>query len=167
MDSARLEACLCIVQNKKQVKALWGILLKTKNLHARNFEFTFIHHSLPDIHLCPTTTVSMKLAKGVIVISVLYDTYLLYALYGRPLLPVLLSSFTTSILFYTTFLKNQFVVQCVETTSVAAGFAMILFQRKYPNFDQYISTKLSTLTTLFCKETDIFFDTSDNFTTEI
>jgi hypothetical protein len=61
-------------------------------------------------------------------ISGLYNTYLPYALYGPPILPVLIMIIMSFILWITSFTTDEWLVHVIESTSVIAGFVMIIGQ---------------------------------------
>jgi len=74
-------------------------------------------------------------------LSTLYDTYLPFALYGPPILPVVVMGFTTVLLLFVNFTSNALVIQILESSLILAGFVMIHLQRSFPNFDDYLSSQ--------------------------
>jgi len=49
---------------------------------------------LGDVELCHNYDISIKLERVAVILSILYDTYLPYGLYGPPLIPNIIISIT-------------------------------------------------------------------------
>ncbi|CAM4938299.1 unnamed protein product [Rotaria socialis] len=82
----------------------------------------------PKLELCKSQENSIILGKVAILLSVIYDSFLPYALYGPPLLPVILMIITSLLLFGTNFLNDQGTIIVIESKSIIAGYLMIVGQ---------------------------------------
>jgi hypothetical protein len=90
------------------------------------------------VDLCKSYGFSLKLGKVVVVLSILYDTYLLHGLFGSPPLPLITMGVTPTFLFYTTFRNNEWTLQMLESFLIVLGFIMITVQCLCPTFDEHV-----------------------------
>lgn len=99
-----------------------------------------------EVEICYNYQTSLILGKVTLFLSTLYDTYLPYALYGPPIIPVVVMGFTSVFLLFINFTSNAFIIQILESTLIVAGFVMIHhLQWAFPNFDVYLNRQCSKL----------------------
>ena len=70
-----------------------------------------------------------------ILLSTLYNSYLPYALYGPPVLPVIVMIVTSLVLWFVNFEEDMHVVRVMELTSILGGYMMIVGQCLMAHFD--------------------------------
>lgn len=125
-------------QTAKEEKVIWSI--KTLNLNKeKNYsyieincsELMYFYHEFyefSNVQICPMKEGPMKLAKISILLSTLFNSILPYALYGPPLMPVIIITIISPILWYTNFTEDEWTIKLMESTSILAGYAMIVGQ---------------------------------------
>ncbi|CAF3944975.1 unnamed protein product [Rotaria sp. Silwood1] len=95
-------------------------------------------YTYPEAELCVTYGFSLKLGKLVVILSILYNTYLLYRLFDLPPLPLIVSGVTLTFLFYITFTNNEWTLQALESILILLGFIMISGHNLFLNIDEHM-----------------------------
>lgn len=93
------------------------------------------------IDVCANFDLSLKMGKVALLLSTLFNTCVPYGLYGPPLLPVIITGTTSSIIFYTNFTDSEWQISLVESLSILAGYLLIAGHYLFPNFDDYLKTQ--------------------------
>ncbi len=101
------------------------------------------------LDLCKTYNESLILGKLSLFLSTLFNTYLPYGLYRPPVLPIIVTGFTTGALFYTNFTDDQWRISIIESISIFAGYSIIVGHLLLPNFDRYFRMIYSTIVRRF------------------
>lgn len=95
---------------------------------------TELIHAYPEfldfrqINICWERNGPLLLGKISILLSTLYNTYLPYALYGPPIMPILVMFIACSILWSTSFIEDPWTITAIEFSSIIAGYVMIITQ---------------------------------------
>jgi hypothetical protein len=97
----------------------------------------------PHVKLCEVYGFSLKLGKVVVVLSILYDIYLLHRLFGLPPLPLIIMGAISTFLFYITFTNNECILQILESFLIVLGCIMIPVQYSFPTFDEHVKQWLN------------------------
>ncbi|CAF1445971.1 unnamed protein product, partial [Rotaria sordida] len=95
-------------------------------------------YTYPEAELCVTYGFSLKLGKLVVILSILYNAYLLYRLFDLPPLPLIVSGVTLTFLFYITFTNNEWTLQALESILILLGFIMISGHNLFLNIDEHM-----------------------------
>lgn len=97
-----------------------------------------IFNQFPIIQLCSNYDFSMKLGKITTILTTLFDTFLPYALYGPPIVPVVIMCISSIIIFYTNFTSDPLTIMILEASLAIAGYLMIFIQCIAPDLDERI-----------------------------
>jgi len=115
-------------------------------------------YTFPEAELCETYGFSLKLGKVVVVLSILYNTYILYRLFGLPRLPLIIMGVTSTFLFYTTFTNNERTLQSLVSVLILLDFVMISGHNLFPNFDEHVKKQWLNLNNWLSKNKNGHFD---------
>lgn len=110
----------------------------------------------PQIDLCGQYGLSLEIAKIVVFLSSIYNTILPFMLYGPPILPVIIVSFTSLIMFLCSYTNDYSMVLQSEFITVVAGYLIILTEVVAPNFDDFLKRKYQELRHIFIKDNHIY-----------
>ncbi|CAF2105310.1 unnamed protein product [Rotaria magnacalcarata] len=95
-------------------------------------------YTFPQAELCDRYGFSLKLGKTVVVLSILYDIYLLNGLYNAHRLVIIIMGIMSTLVFYINVISDEWTVELLGSILTLLGFIMIIGQYLFPNFDEHV-----------------------------
>jgi hypothetical protein len=107
----------------------------------KNPEF-YMYHA--DIDLCSRYDLSLKLVRLAIILSILYNIYLPYVLFGSTLLPTILMGISSTLLYNINFSNDGETLHILEIILCSIGFVMLVihaFLSANPNLNNHLENR--------------------------